>query len=266
MTNDIRLYMFDGGTLKCHVENIKMNQGLGEQYEIPVPWYLITHPRGNIVIDGGNAQAVMADPAGYWGGVSDVYWPVMTDDQPVIPALRKAGFDPADVRWVVQSHLHLDHTGALSVIDQFPNAQVLVTRTEYEYAHAPDWFAAGAYIRADFVKPDVPWVLLEDRDDGFDLYGDGTLKLWRTPGHAPGHVSFEVNLPSGQTVLLTVDAAYTTDHWNEQALPGFVASAVDAVRSVKRLRMIAERTDALVVTGHDPDAWAGFKHAPEYYD
>ena len=55
MADDVRLYMFECGTLKCHLENIKMNQGLGEEYEIPVPWFLITHPKGNVVIDGGNA-------------------------------------------------------------------------------------------------------------------------------------------------------------------------------------------------------------------
>ena len=27
MPDDVRLYMFECGTLKCHVENIKMNQG-----------------------------------------------------------------------------------------------------------------------------------------------------------------------------------------------------------------------------------------------
>ena len=55
MPEDVRLYMFECGTLECHVENIKMNQGLGDEYSIPVPWFLITHPKGNVVIDGGNA-------------------------------------------------------------------------------------------------------------------------------------------------------------------------------------------------------------------
>ena len=55
MPDDVRLFMFECGVLDCHVENIKMNQGLGEPYSIPVPSLLITHPRGNVVIDGGNA-------------------------------------------------------------------------------------------------------------------------------------------------------------------------------------------------------------------
>ena len=262
----VKLHMFDGGTLKCHVENIKMNQGLGEEYEIPVPWFVIEHPRGLVVIDGGNAAECAEDPEKHWGATTQVYWPVMQPEQACVPAIKAAGFDPSDVRYVLNSHLHLDHTGALGVIDQFPNAEVIVTRTEYEYAHAPDWFAEGAYINADYQKPGVPWALLDETDDGYDVFGDGTIRCWRSPGHAPGHQSFEIKLPNSGTFLLTVDAAYTTDHWEEKALPGFLASAVDAVRSVRKLHHIARRSDATVVTGHDPDAWPTFKHTPQSYD
>jgi glyoxylase-like metal-dependent hydrolase (beta-lactamase superfamily II) len=258
--------MFDGGTLRCHVENIKMNQGLGEEYEIPVPWFLIEHPRGLVVIDGGNAAQCATDPRGHWGDITAVYWPVMEPEQACVPALKAAGFDPADVRYVLQSHLHLDHTGALGAIDQFANADVIVTRSEYQYAFAPDWFAAGGYIQKDFNKPGVPWSILEDTEDGYDLFGDGVIRCWRTPGHAPGHQSFEVTLPNSGVMLLTVDAAYTTDHWEEKALPGFLASVVDTVRSVRKLHRIAARSNATVVTGHDPDAWPTFKHSPEAYD
>jgi glyoxylase-like metal-dependent hydrolase (beta-lactamase superfamily II) len=168
--------------------------------------------------------------------------------------------------FVLQSHLHLDHTGALGAIDQFPGAQVIATRDEYEYAHAPDWFAAGGYIQADFNKRGVPWALLESTEDGYDVFGDGAIRCWRTPGHAPGHQSFEVTLPNSGSILLTVDAAYTTDHWNEKALPGFLASVVDTVRSVQKLHRLAARSNSTVVTGHDPDAWPTFKHVPEAYD
>jgi glyoxylase-like metal-dependent hydrolase (beta-lactamase superfamily II) len=200
MADDIRLYMFQCGTLNCHVENIKMNQGLGEEYEIPVPWFLVTHPRGNVVIDGGSAAECATDPVGHWGAISKVYYPRMTANQACVPALREAGFDPADVAFILQSHLHLDHTGAVAALDEFPNAEVVATRT------------------------------------------------------------------NTGSVLLTVDAAYTTDHWEEKALPGFLASAVETVRSVRKLHRIAASSASTVVTGHDPDAWPGFKQAPEFYD
>lgn len=265
MADGVRLYMFECGTLECHEQNIKMNAPHAP-YSIPVPWFAVTHPLGTVVIDGGNAAECATDAKGHWGAITDVYWPAMTPEQACVPQLEAAGIDPAGVRWILQSHLHLDHTGAVGALASFPNAKVLATRTEFEYGHAPDWFADGGYIRADYVKPGVPWVLLEDHEDGYDLYGDGVIRMWHTPGHAPGHQSFEITLPSGSAFLLTVDAAYTMAHWNEEALPGFLASAVDAVRSVRKLHRIAGRSGATVVTGHDPDAWPGFKQAPEYYD
>ena len=40
-----------------------------------------------------------------------------------------------------------------------------------------------------------------------------------------------------------------------------------AADSVAKLRRIAADTGAMVVTGHDPDTWAGFRKAPhDFYD
>jgi N-acyl homoserine lactone hydrolase len=102
--------------------------------------------------------------------------------------------------------------------------------------------------------------------DYYDLYGDGTLRMVFTPGHTLGHQSFLVTLRNAGPILLAADAAYTLDHWNEKALPGFLASAVDTVRSVRKLRVLAEQVGATVVTGHDPEAWPTFRLAPAYYD
>jgi N-acyl homoserine lactone hydrolase len=261
---DIRLYMFQSGTQRCKVHNIKMNQGLGADYEIPVPWFLLVHPKGNVAIDGGLAAEGLADPRAYWGAAADSYQPVMAESQGCVAQLAALGLAPEDVRFVVLSHLHSDHTGA---IGRFPNATHIVQRREYEYAFTPDWFAAGAYARKDFDRPGLKWQFLEgDVTDQYDLYGDGVLRMVFTPGHTLGHQSFLVTLHNSGAILLAADAAYTMDHWNEKALPGFMASAVDSVRSVRKLRVLAEQTGAMVVTGHDPEAWPGFKLGPAYYD
>lgn len=268
MTEAIRLYMFDGGSTYLPLRNFNLGEGAGgEMITTPTIWFLITHPRGHVVIDGGNAPEVAVDAKAHWGSITDVSTPMMTPEQAVVPALESAGIDPAEVRWIAQSHLHLDHTGAVAVIERFPNAEVLVTRTEYEWAHAPDSYAAAGYCHADFVKPGVPWVMLEDSEDGYDVFGDGTLRCWRTPGHSPGHQSFEVTLPSGQAFMLAVDAANTIDHLQERALPGFIVSTLDTVRSVRKLRRLAWRAQATVVAGHDPEQWPELRHAPDaYYD
>jgi N-acyl homoserine lactone hydrolase len=87
-----------------------------------------------------------------------------------------------------------------------------------------------------------------------------------TPGHSVAHQSFLITLPKTGAVLLTIDAAYTMEHWEEKTLPSFATSTLEAVRSVKKLRQIAHSANALVVTGHDRIAWPGFKHAPGFYD
>ncbi len=264
---DIRLYLFECGVIHVPLRNLNLGEGAnGEMITNPTPWYLLTHPRGNVVIDGGNAPEVAVDFRKHWGKLTEVSTPEMKPEEAVVPALEAAGFDPADVRWIVQTHLHLDHTGAVAVIERFPNAEVLVRRTEHAWAHAPADYAALGYVQADYDKPGVPWVLLDDSEDGYDLFGDGTLICWWTPGHTPGHMSIEVNLPSGASLMLAVDAANTIDHLYERKFPAFNVSIEDAVNSVRRLRRLAWRRNAIVVGGHDPVQWPTLKRHPEFYD
>jgi N-acyl homoserine lactone hydrolase len=263
--NAVQLYMFQTGTLKTKLKYIKMNQGDGADYEIPVPWFFIRHPKGNVVIDGGNAAEVAIDARRHWGQVIDAYSPKMRRDENCVEQLKSIGVRADEITHVLQSHLHLDHTGA---IGRFPNATHYVQRAEYEYAFNPDWFSAPAYIRSDFDRPKLKWHFLDgEKTDDFDLFGDGTIRMIFTPGHAPGHQSFLINLQSTGPILLCIDAAYTMDHWENRALPGLVTSSSDAAKSVNKLHTIANQTGALVVTGHDPDHWRTFKHAPNaYYD
>ena len=264
MAEDLRLYMMECGSLKTQVQFIKMNQGLGDPYEIPVPFFLIQHPRGNVLYDGGNALEVAGDrdPYEYWGAVTDAYMPVMTEEDFVVNQLENLDVDPASVRYVVQSHLHLDHSGA---IGHFPNAEYVVQRRELQYAYTPDWFQAPAYVRPDFDK-DVRWLFLDGpHDDGYDLFGDGVIKTLFTPGHAPGHTSLVVDLPGAGPMMLTADACYTMDHYREEALPGLIHSAADVADSTRKVRRTVEALDATLVTGHDPEEWPKFKKAPEYY-
>lgn len=266
MADDIRLYLFDGGTVNLPARNFTLGAGEGgERLDTPVIWFLLTHPRGNVIIDGGNAAEAAIDAKKHWGAITEMSTLTMSPEQAVVPTLQRLGIELESIRWIVQSHLHLDHTGAVAAIEHFPNAQVLVTRTEYEFAHAPDSYTALGYCKADYVKPGIDWVLLEEGDDGWDLFGDGTLRCWRTPGHSPGHQSFEVTLPSGQTYLLTVDAANAQEHYEEKALPGFLVDSLAAARSVRKLRRLAWRSQATVIFGHDPKQWPTLKQAPDFY-
>ncbi|MNG57207.1 N-acyl homoserine lactonase AttM [compost metagenome] len=261
--SDIKLFMFQSGTQLCKYHNIRMNQGVGENHEIPIPWFLLTHPDGFTVIDGGLAVEGLKNPYAYWGSAVEQFTPVMTDRQGCLEQLAQLGIAPKDIRYVLLSHLHSDHTGA---IGRFPHATYVVQRLEYEYAFAPDWFTAGAYCRKDFDRPDINWLFLNGvSDDNYDLYGDGTLQCIFTPGHSPGHQSFLIRLSGGTTFTLAIDAAYTLDHYNERALPGLMTSASDIAQSVRKLRQLTEQHGAVLIPGHDVEEWRKYSLAPAYY-
>ncbi|GGF76447.1 N-acyl homoserine lactonase AttM [Paracoccus acridae] len=260
--SDVKLYLFQTGTLKCKYHDIYLNQGEGRDFEIPVPFYVIDHPKGLVVVDGGTPEECAIDARGHWGPVVDFFEPVLTPGDGCVAQMERAGLDVSRVSHVVLSHLHLDHVGA---VGRFPGAKHIVQRAEMHYARTPDWFQVLAYIRKDIDRPDVDWFLLDEAwGDFYDLFGDGSVTLIRSPGHTTGHQSVLVRT-ARQAVLLAVDAADTLDHWEERALPGALHSAVDAVRSVQKLRAVQRKTDALVIAGHDPEQWSTLKKAPDFY-
>jgi len=249
----MRLYPFSTGTIKCPNHGIKLNQFDDQLLKIPVPWYLLVHEKGNVIIDGGNPQIVALDPVEHWGDMIAGCVVEMTPQQACVPTLRSHGFRTEDVRHIVQTHLHADHVGAVAAIEEFRNAVVHVDPREHDYARAPDWHLAADYVKDDFTNPRIAWRWVDEFP--YDLFGDGSVILHSTPGHTVGHFSVEVTLPRSGSVLLTGDAAYTQDHWEDKALPGIVASTVDAVASVRQLRALAKANDSRVIFGHDITQW-----------
>jgi glyoxylase-like metal-dependent hydrolase (beta-lactamase superfamily II) len=104
------LYVFDSRTL-----------GLGA-VEVPVPLFLIRHPQGDVLVDGGNPLAVACDAHAHWGPLADQFDVLMTEPQQCIAQLRRLGLGPDSVGHVLQTQQHIDHTGALG---HFPNATIV---------------------------------------------------------------------------------------------------------------------------------------------
>jgi N-acyl homoserine lactone hydrolase len=241
------LYLFDSGTLALN------------GVEVPVPFYLIRHPAGTVVIDGGNPLAVAQDARRHWGGLADVFEVHMTEDQHCATQLEGLGVSPGDVSHIVQTHLHIDHTGALG---HFPEAAVVVHQRELEAARAADDPTRSGYVRADYEQPGLHWQQLEGDTD---LFGDGVVRLLETPGHAAGHMSVLLQLPQTGPVLLTADACDSRAQWEGRDHVRALHSRQEAASSLERLHQLAEVTGALVIFGHDPENWGQREHAPEAY-
>ena len=243
----LELFLFDSGTL-----------ALGG-VEVPVPFYLLRHPQGDVIVDGGNPLAVARDPRAHWGGLADIFVVRMTEEQHCAAQLARLGINPESVAHVVQTHLHIDHTGALG---HFPNATVIVHERELEAARRAESPESTGYVRADYERPELRWQTIGGEHD---LFGDGSVRLIETPGHSAGHMSLLLALDQTGPMLLTADASDNRDQWEGRAHPRALHSREAAARSLDALRALAADTGARVVFGHDPENWARLVHAPQSY-
>jgi glyoxylase-like metal-dependent hydrolase (beta-lactamase superfamily II) len=129
---------------------------------------------------------------------------------PWLDRLRAAGVAPADVDVVLCSHLHVDHVGWNTRLENgrwvptFPNARYLIAQREWAY-----WQSAGPaglertgdYI-ADSVLPVFTTGQAELIGDGHDL-GAG-IAIEPAPGHTPGHMVVKLR-GGGRDAILAGD-------------------------------------------------------------
>ena len=88
------------------------------------------------------------------------------------------GYKLEDVTHVVISHLHMDHIGGMYM---FPNAKFFVGAGELPYAYWPAKYARSIFCLNDIMPArGFDWIEL---DQDTDLFGDGRLQMFITPGH-----------------------------------------------------------------------------------
>lgn len=220
---------------------------------------LVRHPRGNLLFDTGLGTAAAAQ---FDAGMPFWLKPVIRYTRHV-PASTVLGGEAATIGRIVLSHMHWDHVGG---VEDFPDAEVLVDRKEYESAthrgasHAPAMPSrlgeAGRWRMVDFA--DGPY---ENFDRSHDLHGDGSVVLVPLPGHTPGALGMFVNLRSGRRFLFAGDAAWARDGFTIPAdkfwIVGLLldADAAAAGRTLRKIaRLMRHDPDLVVVPAHDEAA------------
>jgi glyoxylase-like metal-dependent hydrolase (beta-lactamase superfamily II) len=227
--------------------------GESGRIRVPTPCYLVEHPRGRVLFDSGLHFDCQTDPAARLGPIARFYDVDCRPGDEVRARLATLGVDVGAVTFLVNSHLHYDHTGGNH---QIPNARLVVQRREWQAGHTPEAIAANYYQPHDYDLGHE--VLLVDGE--YDLFGDGSVVCLPTYGHTPGHQSLRVRGERG-TIVLAADACYLRRTLDELLLPGIVHDPEAMLRSLQMLRML-RAAGAEIFFGHDPEFWASVPQAP----
>jgi N-acyl homoserine lactone hydrolase len=226
---------------------------------LPIYAYAIEHPEGVIVVDTGETAQV-AEP-GYLPRWSPFFRFAVRErvhpEEEIGPQLEELGIHPADVRMVVMTHLHTDHAGGLH---HFPSNEILVSRTELEYAAGPRGRLRGYVNRRwpAWFSPtlvDLPSVPFGPFPASLPLTEAGDVTLVPVPGHSPGQLAVLVE-DGDHSVFLAADSSYTLDAMLRGAVDG-VGPDEDAERLThERIRAYALATPTVYLPAHDPQTAA----------
>ena len=142
---EMKLYVFSSGAL--NLDKSIIQNGSSGKVQIPVGFYLIRHPKGDVLFDCGNNDKIITDPD-YWGPFVKALDPGRSPDVAIDAQLAKINVKPSDIKYVVLGHFHVDHAGN---IGKFLDSTFVYQRDEIKNAFWPAPGFAVFFITAGFL-------------------------------------------------------------------------------------------------------------------
>ena len=213
---------------------------------------LIEHPDGLVLIDTGVGDKETAKFHSIYGIENAAVGE--TGPTQLESALAEVGFAAADVRLVINSHLHFDHAGGNTrrgedgqAVASFPNARYVARRGEWDWAHRANERTSASYFAHNY-EPLVDTKQLELVDGDVELVSG--ISLRHTPGHTPHHQSILIE-SGGERMLYLADVCPTVAHVPLPWIMGYDVEPLVTLESKRALWAEAVRDDWTVVFEHD---------------
>jgi glyoxylase-like metal-dependent hydrolase (beta-lactamase superfamily II) len=230
---------------------------LGSQYTdyLPIWVWVIEHPEGLITIDTGdiaesqNIDKFLANESGFMRYQMKHACQVKVDPKDELNnQFIKVGLKVENVKLVVLTHLHLDHTDGLKF---FPKPEIIIG--DYEFTHQnnsmpstyPKWFKPNQVK----YKPDM----IEFFKQAYPITKNEGILYIPTPGHTHGHSSVLLKTDDFD-IIFAGDSSYHQD----QVLKGELAGAnVDyklTTQTYKNFTDYATKRKTIYLPTHDENA------------
>lgn len=177
--------------------------------------------------------------------------------QNVLAGLAELGVMPSDVRYIVPTHVHLDHAGAAGhLVKEMPNAKVVAHERSIPHLADPTKLIASAtrvFGEAIMGLYGLPEPVPPDRMTpvGKELHmdlGDGqTATLVHSPGHAPHQISMMLD---GTRNLFTADAVGIVYPGIKTLIPTTPPPSFDPNQFVSTVRSLRQLSATKLLTPH----------------
>jgi glyoxylase-like metal-dependent hydrolase (beta-lactamase superfamily II) len=258
----MRLYVFDCGLLNISREGVERyhvtTAEVGET-RMPVPCFLVAHPKGTLMWDVGVIPDDDVEKAG------SAHYDVNPTAAAVVARtlrsqLAAIGYRPADITYVAVSHAHKDHTANLN---QFAASTWLTPKAERDFMFRPNNERVEPRFYSALEKS--KWIPL-DKDE-YDVFGDGAAIIKAAPGHTPGHQVLVLNLAKAGKVMVAGDLYhYRPEREFHRAPPDNEFDVQRSAASRTRIEDYLQATKAAIWIEHEWAANAKLKKAPQYYE
>ena len=257
----VRMYVLDCGAMSIKDMALFSDTGKydGQSGSIVDTCFLIRHPKGNFLWDTGLSDALVGHdvPANADGVAIHV-------GHGLLEQLHQIGIAPGDITYLAFSHFHLDHTGNANA---FGSATWILNQAELSWALGdptppivdPASFSAFRSARTIMINSD------------YDVFGDGLVRILRTPGHTPGHQVLMVKLPKSGAVILSGDLYHLQADRPTRAGSGAQVMRVNTSRaetlaSMDRVEAMVRNLHARLIVQHDPADYSRLPKSPAYMD
>ena len=229
---------------------------------LPVSVYLIEHPKGLVLVDTGwhrdmSPEGVYDKAAQIKSLGSRVLYNVNQGQIPLGEAvdeqLEAMGIKPADLDYVLLTHLDCDHANGLRAVKDAKH--IIVAQEELDCARKNGFIRYKKKWWEGVDLQTIEWNGTEGpAQKSFDLFGDGSIKMINIPGHCDGLCAVKITREDGRYVLLFSDGGYATKSWKEMITSGV---SLDKEMQRKSLQWIREQSmDANCIESlatHDTD-------------
>jgi glyoxylase-like metal-dependent hydrolase (beta-lactamase superfamily II) len=228
---------------------------------MPVPCFLVAHPKGTLLWDVGvipDSDVEKATPKPALYDVNPVSHAVVS--RTLKSQLAAIGYAPGDITYVAISHAHKDHTANLN---EFASSTWLVRQIERDFMFRPN----NERVEPKFYdKLEHSKSITIDKDE-YDVFGDGAVIIKAAPGHTPGHQVLVLNLAKTGRVMIAGDLYhYPPERTFRRQPPDNEFNVGESAASRAMIEEYLKKTKTAIWIEHDFRANAKLKKSPAFYE